>query len=491
MSIVVDVRSSLHLIGAIIKWMSLAYLVPFIVALVNRETILPFLIPTLASALLGFALEHRTRESKEIGVREGFLVVSLAWLVTAAFGSLPYLIAGEGSVATPLNAYFEAMSGFTTTGATVMVDIESHSRSILIWRGLTQWLGGMGIIVLALAVLPKLAVGGRQLMEAEAPGPEIEKLTPRIRETARALWRIYVGLTVLEAIGLILTGLSPYDAFAHAFTTLSTGGFSPQANSIATFGAATQWIVIPFMLLGGMSFALIYRGITGKSARILLKDSEFRFYLGIVLIAMLILFANLRFEQYRSTEVALRHSLFQVSSIMTTTGYASFDFNTWGTVAKTLLLTLMFFGGSAGSTGGSIKIVRALLVFKFIGREIKRVIHPDAVITLRLGDRPIGESVLRGVMAFTILYVALFAFATLLIMIDGSRGGNELNLFEGASAVAATLGNVGPGFGVIGPMSSYAQLSGLSKLILTFCMWAGRLEIFPVFALLTRHYWRS
>lgn len=481
--IAVDLRSTINLVGTVTKWTGTAFLLPLISAIVYKESIFPYLISLLLSTAIGFGLEHFAKESREIGLREGFLAVSLVWLLLAFFGSLPYMLSGHSLI----DAYFEAMSGFTTTGASIMRRLEDLPRALLLWRAFTQWLGGMGIIVLAIAILPKLAVGGRQLMDAEVPGPELEKLTPRIRQTARALWKVYVGLTVAQTALLMLAGLSLYDALAHTFTTLATGGFSTKSSSIAAFSSTAQWIIILFMFLAGTNFALLYRGL--KKPKAIFLDAEFRFYAVIVAIAVILLLLNL-LNAYNFGE-GLRHSAFQAISIMTTTGFASTDFESWNSTCKLILLILMFFGGSAGSTAGAIKVIRWLVLFKFIAREIKRIIHPQAIISIRLSQKVVDEDVIRGVAVFTILYVAIFAFASIAVLLDTSRVGLDLSVLEGVSLVATTLGNVGPGFGIAGPMGSYADFPSLTKLMLILLMWLGRLEIFPVLVLFTRSYWRE
>jgi len=473
---------ALHLVAAIIRWLSLTYLLPLGIALAYGESPLPFLIPMLLAGFLGFVGEYLTRTDRELSVREGFLVVGLAWLTIAAFGALPYVFVNHSFI----NAYFEAMSGFTTTGATILTDIENQPMGLLMWRQFTQWLGGMGIIVLAVAILPKLAVGGRQLMEAEAPGPSVDQLSPRIYQTARTLWKVYVALTFVQFGLLKLLGLSFFDSLAHAFTTMSTGGFSPRAAGLAFFAPAAQWVVILFMILAGTNFALMYRVLLGNVKQ-LWRDSEFRFYFILIVLSGLLVAGLL---DAGSVEERLRHGWFQTASIITSTGFASTDFAQWATTLKMVLLMLMFFGGCAGSTGGSIKIVRSLLVFKFVIRELRKVIHPQAVIPVRLGRRVVNEGALNGIMAFAILYVTTFAVGSVLLLLDAQRVGLNLSVLEGVSAAAATLGNIGPAFGLAGPMASYADFPETSKLLMVFLMWAGRLELFPVLVLLTRRYWQ-
>ncbi len=510
MSLRVEWRLSVGLVGTVVKWLALAMVFPLLVGIYYGETsaVVTFATTAGLTLLVGFGLEQ-LRSGAELGAREAFLMVALTWVAVSVMGALPYLIAGNGTVAVPANAIFESMSGFTTTGATVMGDISfaSHSRTLLIWRQETQWLGGMGIVVLAVAILPELSVGGAQLLDAEAPGPGIEKLTPRIAETARALWIAYLGITVLEVLllfGLHLGGLAPdmsfYQAVAHGFTTMSTGGFSPEARSIEAFSAAVQWLIIPFMVAAGTNFALFWHVLDGNPTR-LWRDSEFRFYLGLmgVLGGLLagLLFTGAGFVSGQGGGIigtagaSVRHALFQAVAILTTTGYATQDFNTWRPIAQYLLLFAMFIGGSAGSTGGSIKVVRWLVIFKAIKRELFTSIHPEAVRPVRLGGRALDERAIRGIFAFTLLYMAVFFVATGLLFLDATRVGLDLSIVEAMSAAAATLGNIGPGFGLLGPMDSYLPFSTSSKLFMVGLMWIGRLEIFPVLIILTRAYWRS
>ncbi|WP_254279031.1 TrkH family potassium uptake protein [Haloarcula marina] len=511
----VDWRAAVSLVGSVVKYLSVAMLAPMLVALYYGEDVGVFGVSIVLTVFFGIALE-RLDDDPDLGAREAFLMVSLTWLVVAVVGAVPYVLAGIGTASTladPVNALFESMSGFTTTGATVMgqIGFERHSHALLLWRQLTQWLGGMGIVVLAVAILPELSVGGAQLMDAEAPGPGIEKLTPRIAETARILWQAYLGLTVLQFLllyGLHLAGFAPnmglYNAVAHPLTTMPTGGFSPAARSIEAFSAAVQWVIIPFMVVAGTNFALVWKATQGRP-RVFAEDGEFRFYAGVmgVLTAVVagLLFAGLGPglsaipTEVRpipgSTERAIRHAAFQVTSIVTTTGYASMDFNTWSEPAKYLLLFGMFVGGSAGSTGGAIKVVRWLVVLKSLKRELFTTIHPEAVSPVRLGGRPVDERAIRGIYAFTLLYLVIFFVSVAVVFVDAVRIDYQLSVLEVMSAVAATLGNVGPGFGAVGPMNGYTDFAWTSKVYMVLLMWAGRLEILPVFVLLTRSYWQS
>ncbi|MFB6083540.1 MAG: TrkH family potassium uptake protein [Halorientalis sp.] len=518
----VDWRAATSLVGTVIKYLAVPLVVPLVVALLYGEGIRTFLLTIAAVVVVGVVLE-RLDPDPDLGAREGFLMVALTWLLVPAVGTIPYLLAGNGlpfvleptapasTLGNPVNAMFETMSGFTTTGATVVgqIGFERHSHAVLLWRQLTQWLGGMGIVVLAVAILPELSVGGAQLMDAEAPGPGIEKLTPRIAETARALWIAYAAFTVLQFLllyGLHLAGLAPnmglYNAIAHPLTTMPTGGFSPEARSIEAFSAAVQWVIIPFMVVAGTNFALFWRAFTGEP-RALIDDGEFRAYLG-VMAALTALIAGALVSGVGTDAVsdvvgplagrlepAIRHAAFQVASIVTTTGYASLDFNTWSGVTQYLLLFGMFVGGSAGSTGGAIKVVRWVVIVKSFRRELFTTVHPEAVRPVRLGGRALDERALRGIYAFALLYLAIFAVASVVVLVDATRTIDALSAFEAMSAVAATLGNVGPGFGVAGPMNNYLPFPATSKLLMVFLMWIGRLEIFPVLVLLTKAYWSS
>ncbi|MFB6149870.1 MAG: TrkH family potassium uptake protein [Halobacteriales archaeon] len=511
MNLRVDWRTSIALVGTVIKWLAVPLLFPLAVGIFYGEprAVISFGGTIIIALIVGVGLE-RIQPDPDLNAREGFLMVAMTWLGVAIVGALPYLLAGRGTIAMPVNALFESMSGFTTTGATVMgsISFETHSRAIMLWRQETQWLGGMGIVVLAVAILPELSVGGAQLMDAEAPGPGIEKLTPRIAETARALWRAYLGITALEMLlltGVHLAGLAPemtvYNAVAHGFTTMATGGFSPEARSIEAFSAVVQWLIIPFMLAAGTNFALFWHLLNGDISQFI-EDAEFRFYIGIIgtlsAIGTVVLFlgGGLAGDPVvgpitGNLEAAARHALFQVVSIVTTTGYASLDFNTWAPPAQYLLLFAMFIGGSAGSTGGAIKIVRWLVIFKSIKRELFTTVHPEAVTPVRLGGTPLDERAIRGIYTFTLLYIALFFLASLVVLLDATRTGLSISILEAMSAVAATLGNVGPGFGIVGPMNNYLPFSRFSKLLMTGLMWIGRLEVLPVLVIFTRLYWQS
>ncbi|MDP8910535.1 MAG: TrkH family potassium uptake protein, partial [Actinomycetota bacterium] len=429
----VDVAAALNLVGVLLKYVSLTALFPTAIAIGYSESPWPFLAAGAVTAAFGFGLERLTRGKDRVGVREGFLVVSLTWLLAAAFGALPYLFSGEDQLARPLDAYFESMSGFTTTGSSILTDVEALPNSLLMWRQFTQWLGGMGIIVLFLAVLPRMRVGGRQLFQTELPGPEIEPLAATIRDTARRLWLLYIGLTA--ALATLLTAfawtgiderMSPFEAVAHAFSTLPTGGFSTEARSIEAFGAATQWAIAFFIVVAGANFALLYVAVVRGRLGTFRRDEEFRLYTALLLLGSAVLLADVLTEELLAGEAALRHAFFQAASIMTGTGFASTDFNEWPILATIVLLALMFFGGSAGSTTGSMKVVRHLMIGRILRRELDQTVHPEVVAPVRLNGTPVDERTLRAVLAFVLLYVGIFALGALGLVVDAARAGVEV-----------------------------------------------------------------
>jgi trk system potassium uptake protein TrkH len=494
----VHAGAALNLVGALVMYLSAAALLPTGVALVYSESPWPFLGAGAIAFGTGFVLERATRGRGQAGIREGFLVVSLTWLLAAGFGALPYLLSGEDQLSSPINAYFEAMSGFTTTGATVVTDIEGLDHAVAIWRQLTQWLGGMGIIVLFLAILPRLRVGGRQLLETELPGPEIEALSASIRATARRLWLLYIGLTALQA--LILAGfgwtgvderMNSFEAIAHAFSTMPTGGFSTEARSVEAFGAASQWVIVIFMVIAGANFALTYQALVRRNVGSLVRDEELRLYLALLAAGSMLLVIELWSEGLLVGEEAVRHSVFESVATMTTTGFASADYNEWTLLAAVVIVALMFAGGAAGSTAGSVKVVRHLLIGRILRRELDQTVHPELVAPIRLNRTIVDERTLRAVLAFVLLYVGLFALGTLALMVDAARVELDLRMLDAVAASASTIGNVGPAFGFAGPMGSFEPFSDVSKVIMIVLMWLGRLEIIPVAVLLTRAYWRA
>jgi trk system potassium uptake protein TrkH len=485
----------------VLKWVGAAFVVPAAVALGYGDPVWPFLLAGAVTAGCGVLFDQITgpKTGAAVGPRESFLVVALIWLLIPVFGALPFLLAGEPQLARPVDAYFEAVSGFTATGATILTDVEGLSRSMLFWRQFSHWLGGMGIVILAVAVLPRLRIGGRQLLQSELAGPtEIERFTETIRETARRLWTLYAGLTVAAVLALALlgwTGIDPamtlFDAVAHALSVVALGGFSSRNESVAVFAPVTQYLLLGLMLLTGVNFLRLYRVLIQRHFHIIGRDEELRLYLAFALLGSVLVTVELLAGDFASGEEAVRDGAFQAVAVMTTTGFGTADSTAWGPLATMTLLLLMFVGASAGSTTGSIKVVRHLLLFKIVRRELEQAIHREAVVPIRAGGVVIEERALRSAVVFVLLYLLTFALGTLALLIDARRGGTELAVFEAIGASAACLGNVGAAFGFAGPFGSYEPFSDISTVVLTVLMWLGRVEIIPVAVLLGRSYWRA
>jgi trk/ktr system potassium uptake protein len=496
LTIGVDLAASVNLVGALVKYLSLAFVVPIAVALGYREPVWPFVVGGAVSFALGAGLEFLTRGKERVGPREGFLVVAVTWLLGAALVALPYTLSSEQQLDAPLDALFEAMSGMTTTGASILTDVGALNHSLAMWRQFSQWIGGMGIIVLAIAVLPRLRVGGRQLFASEAPGHEFQTLTSSIRETARLMWVLYIGLTAVEASILAVlgwTGVDPemnlFDAVAHAFTTMPTGGFSTRARSVEAFGSASQWTIVAFMFLAGTNFVLMY-GVARRRMNPL-RDEEFRTYGAVLAVTSLVIFASLWANHLFDGWEAFEKAVFQTVSMATTTGFANTDYTRWPALTSVLLVVTMFVGGMALSTSGSIKTVRHLMLTRLMRRELDQTIHPEIVRPVRFNQRVVDEPTLRAVSFFVLLYVGLFVLGTIGITIESARAGVDVAPFEAMSVVATTIGNVGPGFGFAGPMGSFEPFSDLAKAIMIVLMWLGRLELIPIVVLFTRRYWRA
>lgn len=448
-------------------------------ALLLHERCLGFAATAVLGLVAGWVLRSRGRSGAEPSRREALVAVLTSWLLLPALAAAPYVIDGGMSA---LNAIFESMSGFTTTGATVLTDFSAFGKALFMWRALSQWVGGIGILVLFIAVFPQLAIAGRQLFFTEAPGPTEERLTPRLRNTAVAVLGVYSALTLACAVGYGVAGMGSYDAIAHALTTLAAGGFSPNGLSFAGFeNSAMEWVAILFMFFAGANFALLYRAATGRP-RDLLRDAELRTYAAILLAASGVL-TLLLVDSYPPLD-AVRHSLFQVASILTSTGFASADFALWSLPAQMVLVVLMFVGGCAGSASGGVKVVRWIVIAKSTARELIRALHPRAVLPVRLGARTVSEEVVRAVAAFLTLYIGLFAVTTLILVVLGA------DFVVAFTAAISCLGNVGPGLESIGPMASFADLHPISRGVLTFVMYAGRLEVVTVFVIFTPGWWR-
>jgi trk system potassium uptake protein TrkH len=484
----VDVSGALNLVGALIKWLGLAFLVPLAVAVGYGEPVWPFLLAGIATTGFGLALERMTHGKERIGAREGYLVVSLLWLLVAVFGAVPYLLA-EPQLARVPDALFESMSGFSTTGSSVLTDIPSLTRSMLMWRQFTTWIGGVGIIVLFLAVLPRLRIGGRQaLFKTEMPGPEMP-LATTIRATGRRFIVLYIAITALQVAILAAfgwTGIDPrmtlYNAVAHSFATVATAGFSTEARSLEPFAPASQWVVVFFMLVAGTNFALLYAGVVRRRPVLFARDEEFRIGLVVVAVAAAIVVVDVE---------DARAGVFNTVSMLTTTGFANADFNQWTSLTALVLFGLTLLGASAGSTSGSIKLIRHIVIAKMLRREIDQSVHPQVVAPLRVNGSAVDERALRAIIVFVFLYVGVCAAGALIILADSALHGVDLTAFQSLAASLTTLGGVGPGLGFAGPMGTFEPFSDPSTVMLTALMYLGRLEIVPVLVLFTASHWRA
>ncbi len=452
--------------------------------LYGEHDISAFIISSGINLFLGGAIVLGTSKAKkDIGKREGFIIVSMVWIVFSFFGSLPYIL--SGSIPSFTNAFFETMSGFTTTGSSILNDIEALPHGILFWRSMSQWLGGMGIIVLSLAILPVFGIGGMQLFMAEVPGPTPDKISPRIKQTAKTLWKIYMAFTLAETLLLWAGGMTLFDAINHSFTTMATGGFSTKQASVAYWSSPfIQYVIILFMFLAGTNFTLSYFAIKGKFA-IVFKDEEFKYYAFFILGFTALIFIGLLITTQLGIEQAFRDSLFQVVTIITTTGYATADYLTWAPVLTMLIFILFFFGGSAGSTGGGIKIMRIVVLLKNGYYELKRLIHPHAIIPVKFNKHSVDTKIVTNVLAFFIIYLVIFAISTVIFTLI------EPNMESSMGAVATCLGNIGPGLGSVGPADNFHHIKPIGKWFLSFLMLLGRLELFTVLVLFSPSFWKE
>ncbi len=442
-----------------------------------------FLISAFITFVTGFISFKLTRRERDVRAREGFAIVTLGWTSFSIFGCLPFIF--SGTIPGVTDAFFETMSGFTTTGATILNDIEQLPHGLLFWRSLTHWMGGMGIIVLSLAILPLLGVGGMQLFKAEVPGPVPDKLTPRVTETAKILWGVYVLISALETILLMFGGMNLFEALCHTFGTMATGGFSTRNASIGYYdNAYVQYVIIFFMLVAGTNFSLHFRFLK-REIGAYHRNKEFLFFIGLVAGATILIGIDTMIGHFDQWETALRNTLFQVVSILTTTGYGTADYEQWSFSSQYVLFLLMFIGGCAGSTGGGMKVIRLYILIQFVRMEVKRLLHPSAVIPVRVGTHVIPREIVTHVIGFLALMVGLFITGVLLMTLLG------LDLVSALGAVAASLGNIGPGLGSVGPTDNYAHIPVAGKWILTFFMLAGRLEIYTVLILFAPSFWKK
>lgn len=445
----------------------------------NSSDVLAFIISIAINLVIGLIMFRFPVKKKDIKIKEALSIVSIGWVLISIFGAVPLVI--SGSVPSFVDALFEMVSGFTTTGATIINDIEILPRGILFWRSFSHWIGGMGILVFTVAILPALGVGSYQIFKAESPGPIADRIVPRIKDTAKILYIFYIGLTLLEIILLKFGGMDLYESIVHTFGTVGTGGFSTRNGSIGAFNSSYITIVISiFMILSSISFSLYYLLSKGNWKDVY-KNEELRLFLLIIGICVLLITIDLG----GNIGSSLKESLFQVSSIISTTGYSTVDFNQWSTFSKTILFTLMFIGGCAGSTGGGIKNIRILVLLKLLKREMSKIFHPRAVIHVKVNDRVLSSDVIASIMSFFALYIIIFVIGTIIISLEG------IGLVSSSSAVAASIGNIGPGFDFVGPTNTFSEFNNFSKLFLSFLMLFGRLELFTMLILFNPKFWKD
>lgn len=477
---------TLHVVGILMIFLGATMVFPLAFSLYyddgSATPIAESIAVTLVAGLLLWVI-FRGSKQEVMTHREGMGIVAVGWLAAGIFGALPYYWGGV--FAHFSDAVFESLSGFTTTGASVLTDIETVSRGLLFWRSLTHWLGGMGIIVLSLAILPILGIGGMQLYKAEVPGPVPDKLKPRIRDTAMVLWKVYVLFSAVQTVLLMAGGMDLFEALCHTFGTMATGGFSTRNASIGAYDSPYfDTVIIIFMLFAGINFSLHYQFIKGRPLAFW-RNSEFRFFVGLCLAFSLVVCISLHGNVYASVGQSIRYGVFQVLSIITTTGYATADYEMWPSVCQHILVICMFLGASAGSTGGGMKCLRIMLLLKHSYKQVFSLIHPRAVTQVKLGNRPIPDDVLHSIWGYFMLYIGLFVLCSFLLAAMG------LDIVTAFAAVAATIGNIGPGLGLVGPTDNYAHIPELGKWLLIFCMLLGRLEIYTVLVLFVPEFWRK
>jgi trk system potassium uptake protein TrkH len=480
-----NIKVVLKILGTVLFWESILMLPSLVIAIIDKSyEVNAFIVTIMASIIVGLLLKNLKTNENEMRKREGYASVALCWLVMSLAGALPFYI--SGSIPSYIDALFETASGFTTTGSSIVSDIESMPRGLLFWRSFTHWIGGMGVLVFTMALAPLL--GGRSvfLARAESPGPTFGKLVPKLSESSKILYIIYAGMTAVIIILLIIAGMPVFDSFIHAFGTAGTGGFSNKALSIGYYNNPwIDWIITIGMFLFGINFTLYYLLLIKRDWKSLIKNEELRLYSKYVILAILLVFLNVLHTFNYDVSEALRHSAFTVSTIVSTTGFATKDFNLWPMFSKSILLTLMIFGACAGSTGGGIKSIRVLVLFKSVAQEIKHTIHPNSIQTVKVDGKPLDNDTLKSILIFFTSYVIIVICSVIIVSLD------NFDFMTSFSAIIATLSNIGPGFEHIGPMGNFADFSNLSKIVMTFCMIIGRLEVIPVLVLFSPSIWRK
>ncbi len=475
-------RMILYVLGWIMNFQALFLLPSSVVGVIYREQAgFSIIITAILCLAIGLLIISRKPKKTQIYAREGFVIVAFSWIILSVFGALPFRI--SGTIPSMVDAVFEVASGFTTTGASILSNVEALPHCLLFWRSFTHWIGGMGVLVFVIAVLPLAGGSNMYLMKAESPGPSVKKLVPKVKRTAVTLYVMYLMITLIEIIFLLAGRMPLFDALTLSFGTAGTGGFGVRNDSIASYTAYQQIVITVFMILFGVNFNVYYL-IYRRKLKEIKTCSEVFAYLSIIAVGVILISVNIR-DRYPGVGSAIKNAAFQVGSIITTTGYSTVDFNLWPAFSKTVLVMLMFIGACAGSTGGGIKVSRLMILCKTVTKELDYIVHPNGVKKIKMEGKQLEHSVLRSVNVFMIAYILIFAVSVLLISLD------NFDLTTNFTAVAATLNNIGPGLGRVGPASNFGCYSDFSKIILTFDMLAGRLELFPVLILLSRHTWKK
>lgn len=472
----------IKVLGNILVLQSILMMPSLAIALSNQgDDVRAFILSILIVAVIGFLLSRKKFSNKHINPKEGLAIVTLSWIAISVLGALPLYLSGYASY---IDALFETVSGFTTTGATIFSDVEMLPKGLLFWRSFSHWIGGMGILVFTLSLLPALGIGGFQIFKAESPGPVAGKIAPKMRDTAKILYGTYLTITILEVVFLLFGGMSLFESLVYTFGTVGTGGLATKNASVGAYDSVyLQMVIGIFMLISGINFSIYYSLYKGKGLDAL-KNEEMKLYLGIILIAVILITLNIS-GMYDNIAIALKDAFFQVTSITTTTGYSTTDFNLWPSFSKAILVFLMFMGGSAGSTAGGMKVIRFLVLFKLIKREVSMIFHPRAIIPIKINGKVMPDETITSINSFMSLYILLLAFSTILISLEG------LDLVSSFTSVAATIGNIGPGLNLVGPSSNFVAFSNFSKLYFSLLMLLGRLELFTVLALLAPRNWRQ
>lgn len=475
----------LNALSVVLRYLSAVIILPIFVAIYFKEwySILPFLTASLTALILGLIIRDKKVDFEcfnDLKRTEGLAIVTLSWIVFALITSIVYLFYNFE----PINALFEATSGITTTGATIITDFSAYPKTMFFWRSFTQWIGGMGILIMFIAILPQFAVAGRQMFFAEATGPVKDKITPRIKNTAGTLWGVYIILTVAEIVCLKLAGMSLFESVCHSFSTIAAGGFSPNSSSISQYSPTVSWIMILFMFLAGTNFALQYKVFFKGQINRLFSNEEFRFYCGVILVISGLLASALIINQHFDFMTSVRESLFQVISMLTSSGFATLDFANWNTAEKVFLFTTAMIGACAGSAAGGVKAVRVLFAFKFLKREIAKLVHPQGVFTMKLDNKVVPNEIADQILSFLVFYIVICVVTSIMATVI------ESNVVVGMSGAIASLGNIGPGFADIGPMNNFYDLHTATKGIFIFNMIVGRLELVPFLIFLHPDLWK-